>query len=264
MKKLSLSLMSLLFLLPAFADVEALRIDEKVFVRPFVTKISEQLALQATNKEGGEPVATAEQIPALISINVGCNIPSHSHLLTQEGCRELGLSTYIAQIAQEMKVNGAAVITAPASYDVVFTNGSRSDEEIYQSMEEILAKIGTNQDPEVIKNTLGELHGVNRATFVHREDKLVLVSDVRALRSGEAIWRITPDGAMQDNYHSEEEYLVAFRSAGLFCEEISRPSFYGELKWKMYNDNLQDKKEALGAAYMENNAFTIYHVVKKA
>lgn len=260
MKKLSLSLLAALFLVPAFAN-EALRVDEKVFIRPFVTKVSEELALQAQKE--GKTANSAEKLPALISINVGCNIPSSSQLLTKEGCREMGLSAYIAEIAKGMGVNGTAVITAPASYDVVFTNGTRSDEEIYQKIEEILARIGESHDVDIIKSALSELEGVNRATFVRREDKLVLVTDVRALNVGETIWRKTPDSVVMDAYHSEEEYLVAFKQAGLHCEEISRPSFYGEIKWKMYNDNLQDKKETLGAAYMENHPFTIYHVVKK-
>lgn len=266
MKKWSLLLMSFSFLVSAFAD-EGKKIDEKIFVRPFVDKISKQVAV-ATQSGNPEAVASScstgrcGELPAFVSFNVGYNIPSSGQVVSAEGSKSISLNAYVAEFANSIAANGNAVVTAPASYEVVFTDGSRSYEEIYSQIDEVLSKIGTQSDSTTIKQALAELKGVNRATFISRENKLTLVTDARSLRVGETIWRITPHGVQRDVYHSEEEYLVAFRNAGFVCEEIARPSFFGELKWKMYNESLKDKNETLGIAYVDHNPFTIYHLKK--
>lgn len=256
MKKQTLTLLS--FLLFSSALIANEHVEDKVFVRPFVAKVTESMAKHTT--KGKHSVAN------VMAINVGTNIPA-GLIVTKEG-KNHGLYAYIADIAKKMEKNGAAIITAPASYDVVFTDGTCTYDDTYKQIDAVLAKIGISKDNDAIIKALSELKGVNRATFVQREDSLVLVTDKKALRVGETIFRKSPEGVTQDIYHSEEEYLVAFKNAGLFCEEIVRPSFFGEIKWKAYNDSLKDKKEThnetLGAAYIEHNPVTIYHVVKKA
>lgn len=238
MKKLSLFAIGFLVCSSVvFAD----SVEEKVFVQPFVSKV-------AKGNAGAAKV---------VALNVGTNIPS-GLIATKEGTH--GLNSYMADIAKKMEAGGMAVISAPASYDVVFTDGTMSYDEIYKQMDEILAKIGVSKDSNLIVKALSSLKGVNHATFVQREDALVLVTDKKALKIGETIYRKTPEGVSQDIYHTEEEYLVAFKNAGLICEEIARPSFFGEIKWKLYNDS--HKKESLGAAYIENNPITLYHIKK--
>lgn len=253
--KHKLALLSLLALSPLMAE----SIEEKVLLRPYIASLTEKVGTTTAANE----IASAEKnLPSLISINVGCSVPSTTHLLTANGCKVMGLNAYVKELAQKIESNG--VITVPASYGVVFSDGATSDDQIHQQIQTVLAKIGKSEETETVIAALNEITGVHHATFVRRENNLVLVTDQRALRMGEPIFRITPQGAVSDYYHSEEEYLIAFKNAGLHCEEIVRPSFFGEIKWKNYNDSLQDKKESLGAAYINNNPFTIFHLRKQA
>lgn len=238
--------------------------EEKVLLRPYVASLSEKVGVQAAS--GSEAIASLEKknLSTLVSINIGCCVPSNTHLLTANGCKVMGLNAYVKELAQKLESNSNAVVTIPASYGVVFTDGTRTDDAVHSQINAVLAKIGKSEDVQFITECLNEIQGVTRATFARREDQLVLVTDQRALRLGESIFRKTPEGVVADFYHSEEEYMIAFKNAGLHCEEVIRPSFFGEHKWKNYNDSLQDKSESLGAAYIHNNPFTIFHVVKRA
>src|SRR5262245_15830654 len=140
MKKWSLSLMSLFFAVSAFAN-EGHKVDETVFVRPFVEKISKQVAA-SVNTSNPEALASScsdgrcGQLPTFVSVHMGCNIPSSGQIVSAEGCRSISLHAYLKEFAATIAENGNAVVTVPASYDVVFTDGSRSYEEIYSQIDE--------------------------------------------------------------------------------------------------------------------------------
>ena len=170
------------------------------------------------------------------------------------------LGSHLRAIAASLKPNGEAIITASASYDIVFTQGNKSEKEVEQEILKALAKIASSEDPKVIETALNELTSVARATFISHNGKMELVRDARTLTPGQTVWRKNPEGIRLEKYHSEEEYLVAIRDAGLTCVEIKRPCFFGEVKWKAYNALTQT---ALGPSYMHNHPFTLYQVVKK-
>lgn len=199
-----------------------------------------------------------------VSINIGSQLPSTTHIVSTEICKEIGLGAHFKNMAQKVEENARVVVTAPASYGIVFTDDSCSEETVYQRINEILAQIGSNQDPEAIKSHLGQLSEVHRATFAEKDGQLVLVSDEKQLRLGQQVWRKTPEGVEANIYHSEEEYLVAFASAGFTVEEIKRPCFFGEVKYKMHKASLKEGEKGLGRAYIDNHPFTIFYMVKKA
>lgn len=238
MKKQLAMLLGLCVCTSAFA---ASQLDESVFVDPNISLAGKS---------------------ALVNRNIGCNIPSTQHVVSNDGFKVTGLGAHFRDLAGKVKTGNRAVITAPASYDVVFTDGTRSDEEIYAHIDDVLAAIGESQDETLIEKQLSSLQGVNRATFARRDGMLMLVTDQRGLQVGETVWRKTPEGAEKNIYHSEEEYLVALKNAGWTVEEIKRPSFYGQVKWKQFVDAREKGEKSLGAAYMDHNPFTIYYVTK--
>lgn len=238
MKKQFAMLLGLCVCTSAFA---ASQLDESVFVDPNISLAGKS---------------------ALVNRNIGCNIPSTKQIVSNDGFQVTGLGAHFRDLANKVKSGNRAVITAPASYDVVFTDGTRSYEETYAHIDGVLAAIGESQDEALIRAQLSSLEGVNRATFVHRDGMLMLVTDERGLQLGETIWRKTPEGAEQNIYHSEEEYLVALKNAGWTVEEIKRPCFYGQVKWKQFVDAREKGDQSLGAAYMDHNPFTIYYATK--
>ncbi|MCP5470144.1 MAG: class I SAM-dependent methyltransferase [Chlamydiales bacterium] len=200
-----------------------------------------------------------ETFDRILSLNVGANLPSSIHMRSEEGC---GLEQHCEELARVMKEGGRMVLVAPASYDTVFTDDSVDENAAMQKIEKVLGKITTVDNPEEIVRRLEELQEVNRATFVRRGNRLVLVTDMRQLKLGEQIWRKEPSGIYLSYYHNEEEYLVTFRKVGLVCEEIKRPCFFGRVKYNLFHKDLPSGEKGLGSAYIENNPFTIYTISK--
>lgn len=200
---------------------------------------------------------------ATVSVNVGSNLPSTTHIVSTELCKEIGLGAHFKNLAQGLQESGRVIVAAPASYGVVFTDNSSTEEATRAHIDAVLAKIGSTADDQAIKNGLAELGEVYRATFMQKDGKLALVTDEKQLHLGQQIWRKTPEGIENSIYHSEEEYLVAFAVAGFQVEEIKRPCFYGELKYKMHQASLKEGEKGLGHAYVENHPFTIFYLVKK-
>lgn len=235
-------------------------VDERVFLAPHLAEVAGQVAFK-----GGEGLAQDKKgsFAYAVSYNVGVHLPSTTHVVTGEKFQVIGLGAHLKEITESLQPQGKAVITAPASFGVLFTSGARSAEEITKDVAAVLEKIGTEQSSEVIARELGSLTDVMHATFARTEGKLALVTDEKVLHCGQEVWRKTPEGAEQQTYHSEEEYLAEMGAAGLHCEELKRPCFFGEVKWKAYNSSLKEGEVALGDAYKENHPFTVYHVVKK-
>lgn len=235
--------------------------DEELFLKPHLADLAGKVVF-----EGGESLASEKKATYdhAISVNIGKNLPTSLQFVTKDDAKELGLAVHMKEIAMSLKANGTAVITAPASYGIVFTDSTCTVEKAFDEIYATLAKITTTSDAATIEKSLSGLNGVTRATFVERNGTLALVTDERILVNGEKIWRKTPEGVEINAYHSEEEFLVAISNAGLTCEEIKRPCFFGEVKWKAYNASLKEGEKGLGVAYMDNHPFTLYVVCKKA
>jgi SAM-dependent methyltransferase len=201
----------------------------------------------------------AQKFDNALSVNAGCNLQRTMQTISADQYAVSGLGAHFREVQRVLKEGGHLLVTAPASFGVVFTDGKHSEKAVMEHIDQVLAAIGSSRDPEVIIANLKQLEEVHRATFAHRGNKLVLVTDEKELSSGEPIWRKIPAAVVPNYYHSEEEYLVAIHNAGLKCEEIKRPCFFGNVKYKAY----QAEKGDLGEAYIQNHPFTIYYVTKQ-
>ena len=115
-----------------------------------------------------------------ISICVGCNLPFES------------LEKHFSELQRTLKNNGTAVIGAPTSLDVVFSNGSRPDSEILLRIQEVLSKLPDKPNPEPLPKKLSQLEDVLSATFYIKNNRVALVTDEKDLQEGEKIWRKLP------------------------------------------------------------------------
>lgn len=203
-----------------------------------------------------------ESFDHVLSVDTVSSIPATTHILTPGMCMTAGLGAYFREIYRVLKDEGRAIIVAPASYDIVFTDQSKNEREIFRHIHHVLSRLGRTQDPQTICEQLNDLIEVKRATFVHRDERLVLVADENELRMGELIWRKTPQGVFFSFYHPEEEYLTLLQDSGLKCVEIKRPCFNGKLKWDMFHSSLSENEIGLGSAYMNHNPFTFFYVEK--
>lgn len=263
MKKRVLS--SIGVLMCASALIAATPVDEELFVSPNLTDLAGKIAYDAGSQLSNEKRQSYDHA---FSVNCGKNLPSTMHVMSnsksQKACYMVGLGTHINQLADALKKDGKAYIVTPANYGVVFSDLSMNEVDVKNHVDQVLKKMGKNCDNEMICKALSELKEVNHATFMMRDGALQLVTDEKSLALGEKIWRKSAEGVTEEIYHSEEEYLVAIRNSGLECEEVRRPCFFGEVKWKAYNSSRKDGEAKLGAAYVDHNPFTIFVVTKKA
>lgn len=209
-----------------------------------------------------QPHLELVQKSALVCHNVGCHLPSTTHLVSQDGYTVIGLGRHLEEMASSLQPAGLAVVTTPASYGVVFTRSGVDSTEVSRHIEQVLSLVTNPNDEAQVISALSDLSEVLRATFAVRDNQLTLVTDEKQLRLGEAIFRKNPDGVEKMYYHSEEEYLVALTNAGFRVDEIKRPCFFGELKWKRFNNSLQEGEIGLGEAYKDNNPFTLFYITK--
>jgi SAM-dependent methyltransferase len=196
-----------------------------------------------------------------LSACVGAGLPSALPFNKEQ--KEANLVAHCKEIARVLKEGGRVVIAAPASYDIVFTDGE-NDAIVQNEINEALDQLPSNPSDTQVQQALSALDHVNRATFVMHGERLTLLRDQKSLKLGQQIWRKEPKGVFLTYFHSEEEFLIAFREAGLFCEELARPSFFGKVKYRMYHQARSDDQEQLGEAYVNKNPFTLYSLVKPA
>src|SRR5262249_23112640 len=104
------------------------------------------------------------------------------------------VNAYVAELTSSLAGHGRMVIVAPASFGVLFTDGSKSDVEVKRHIDQVLTAVGSSEDPGVITKHLAGLNEVMRATFVRIDGRLQLVTDERSLTLGQAIWCKTPQG----------------------------------------------------------------------
>lgn len=181
-----------------------------------------------------------------LSINVGCNLPE--------------LNIHLAELARVLKEKGRAIITAPASFDVVFTSGNRALPEIMKDIEEALNKINAH-DPSSIKEHLSSMHDIYRATFIEDDGKLKLITNENDLDDGQTIWRKLPGMVVPNYYHSEYEYINEATKAGFNVVKIEKPKFSDENEFSEYNEKSSEEFK-LGEAYTSHNVFIIMELEK--
>lgn len=191
-----------------------------------------------------------------LSINLGCNLPS---TYSQEG-RRYGLGPHIDEMARVIHSGGKAVVTAPASFGTVFSNGT-DPQKIALHIQEVLASLGSGSSSCEIASGLSELTEVYRATFALREGKLRLIENEADLSPGEEIWRKVPGLAVPNRYHPESEYLAAFAEANLQVDSIEHPFFSSEEERAAYNASCA-QGSVLGPEYASHSPFVIFHVSK--
>jgi ubiquinone/menaquinone biosynthesis C-methylase UbiE len=150
-----------------------------------------------------------------LSSCVGAGLPSALPYDKQE--KKVSLLAHCKEISRVVKEGGRVVIAAPASYDVVFTDGE-NDAIVQKEIEEALDQLSVNPSEAQVQSALNSLDHVNRATFVMQGDRLALLKDQKSLKLGQQIWRKEPKGVFLTYFHSEEEFLIAFREAGLFAK----------------------------------------------
>jgi 2-polyprenyl-3-methyl-5-hydroxy-6-metoxy-1,4-benzoquinol methylase len=197
-----------------------------------------------------------------LSINVGSHLPSTTTIEMMNGRTKVtGLGQHLKELARVLKPQATAILVAPASLDVLFTNGEEASK-VEEQISDALAAIGSGEDITSIKTHLKRAHAVHRATFAQREGKLELITDEGALIPGEEIWRKVSTIAITNRYHPEVEYMEAISDAGLTIQRIKRPTFSSEGERTSYNK--QDLNlPTLGKEYLTSHPFVIFFLIKE-
>lgn len=198
--------------------------------------------------------------------SVCANIVTRAGLLSQTELDLVNrpLDETFAEISEKLKEGERVAVAAPASYGVLFTKGDRPEEIVQGHVQEVLGRIGHNPDEEEIRAHLSELNDVMRASFVVREGALTLIASEQEIQEGEKIWCKVPEGVVSTVFHSEKEVLIAIKRAGLFCDEIKRPCFFGKVKYDMWRTFQHECGVTLGEGYINHHPFTIYYVTRPA
>src|SRR6185437_3569163 len=203
--------------------------------------------------------ADAAELPAVdgsfstaLSINVGCNLPETKTVESEiVDSRRVGFNPHFTEMARVLNDGGKAIITAPTSFGEVFTNGKRPKEEVLNTINDKLEAIGESHDAHVIREQLNTLDDVYRATFAFREDRLVLITDEKELKSGEEIWRKLPGLTVPNYYHHEAEYQDAAEAAGLQLVTKQTKTFRNNFTRWAYNLTAGSNRK-LGPEYVKD------------
>ena len=185
----------------------------------------------------------------VISICVACNLPPDA------------FEKHFSEIQRTIKNGGKVVIGAPNSIDVSFSNGSKSDENMYLHIQQILNQLPDNPDSATISEKLLQLQEVLSATFYLKNNRLELVTNENDLKEGDKIWRKLPNIVIPNHYYSKSFYIKMLKKYNLEVDKIDLPHFNGESDRIAYNKKAPlDAK--LGKAYIHHAPFIIYHVKK--
>lgn len=193
-----------------------------------------------------------------LSVQVGCNLPN-----ARAGLKE-GLSAHFAEMSRALKPKGRALVTAPASFGVIFTGGQRKKEDIVADIESRLAHINETENPsnlQEIQRNLTSLSDVFLASFAMRNNKLVSVTDESILTSGEQIWRKLPGLVVPNYYHPVTQYVDEFKANGLTIKTEYNRGFASEEERNEYNLSLAPE-EKLGKEYRDNPPFVVWDLEK--
>lgn len=224
------------------AEVFGIDIQEEMIERANATVRLEGLADRVHMQVG-----TVAELPYddlffdnALSINVGCNLPGSA------------FDAHFKEMHRTLKAGGRAVMTTPASYGVVFTDGSDA-QLVQREILSALERIGTSRDAAKICAELKPLDFVLRATFAYREGKLVLIRNEADLEEGEEIWRKIPGLAVPNYYHSEGDYVIAAINAGFVVDKVECPKCE---QAALVGTNL-------GGEYAQSHPFAIFQLRKR-
>jgi SAM-dependent methyltransferase len=149
-------------------------------------------------------------VDVVLSSLVGCNLNKDT------------LYLQFKQINRCLKPGGVAIVTAPNSLDVVFTNGSGDKEATISGIQDRLNAIGDVQESKALEALREKFNGdqsILRASFIHEEGRVRLVQEGETIPAGASIYRLIP-GLVVPNYaHTVDEYLAAAIQAGLTIKE---------------------------------------------
>lgn len=232
-------------------DVYAIDIQESMISAAEQSVKSAGLCNKVSLKIGDVAVLPYENcfFDKAISICVGCNLPLFS------------FEHHFSEIYRTLKRGGIAVIAAPTSLDIVFTNDSTSDERTSCHISEILDQLPSNPSPEVISAKLMELNEVLSATFFLKNNRLKLLIDESELVDGEEIWRKLPKLVVPNRFYTKNTYIRILNKYKLRIQKIDLPHFENEATRIEYNTNAPFESR-LGSAYTRHAPFVIFHVLK--
>jgi SAM-dependent methyltransferase len=177
-----------------------------------------------------------------ISINVGCNLPE--------------LKAHFTEMYRVLKPGGEVVVTAPGSFDVLFTDGQTNPEQVKAQLEKIFKD--TNIEP---RKGLNKIEHVLRGTFIVQNGVPELVEKDTDLVPGQAIFRRIPGLTVPNYYHSPQEYLAVAQEAGFKVVSNAQPSFESEEEREEYNQSVP-AEQRLGPEYVKSPPFATF-VFKK-
>ncbi len=184
-----------------------------------------------------------------ISVCVGCNLPSKS------------LERHVLELQRTLKVEGIAIFAAPTSLDTVFTDGSRTDSEVYIQIQEILQALPENPSSDLISDELTQLTEVLSATFYIKKNRLALLDHESVVLEGEKVWRKLPRLVVPNFFYSKAHYMEIFKEANFNIKKLDSPHFTNEDERITYNNTAQMHSK-LGQAYVLHAPFIIFHLTK--
>ncbi|QQR83819.1 methyltransferase domain-containing protein [Candidatus Peregrinibacteria bacterium] len=182
-----------------------------------------------------------DKFDRILSINVGCNLPSES------------FEKHFEEAHRIAKPGGRMIVTAPDSLLVPFTDGEQT-EDIQEELNRLLAE--KNGD---VKAAIGALRHVLRATFVVDENgknpTLVTDENKHLVKPGKPMIRRIPGLVVPNNFHTANEYISAAAFAGWEVRQLVQAAFRCEKERVAC-------EEKLGTEYMDNSPFLIMELEK--
>lgn len=188
-----------------------------------------------------------------MSINVGCNIPSSTD-------RASGLNGHFIEIARVLKKGGKLILTAPASFDILFTT-NQADDDFLEQINTVLKNMPLNPKDHDISLRLNQLDKILRASFKLVDNHLELVRSEEDLTPGDKIWRKIPGLTVPNYYHPDVEYLESAKSAGLKVISIQKPTFQNKKAWFDYHA-AHEQERGLSELYIDHYPFIIFQFEK--
>ena len=199
--------------------------------------------------DSGETPFADDSFDIQTSINVGCNMP----LLDQ----------HLKESHRVSRSGGEMVITAPDSLLVPFTDGKMKPEEI-QSIVDELWEQETDKSKDTAKMVINKLKHVLRATFIlDTGSKPILITEdnQELVAPGDEIIRRIPGLAVDNHFHTADEYVKAAEDAGWNVKNKKQETFKTADKQQAYNDQAEKDKK-LGPEYINNPPFLFLHLSK--
>ena len=175
------------------------------------------------------PMADASQ-DLLLSINVGCNLPVVGNVFER----------HMTEAFRVAKPGAEFIVTAPNSLGTVFSDGHepRPPEQV-QAEIDATWEAASDRSVAAAKQLINQLTHYLRATFILEPDTnkpvLITESNKTLVKPGDPIIRKIPGLAVDNNYHTADEYVTAATEAGWQIESQQALSFADQIELDTYN-----------------------------